>query len=132
MKNIKMINNIINGRGEEMNLKSVKIVLIILFLIFFLNFVGAQQTFDQYKPYIHNPSVGDLPKLETFGEYRTELFPGAGTYVYEIEVPRGTVGLKPSLTLLYNSQSVLQRPGLLGSGWSLTENSITRDVNNTI
>src|SRR3989344_1233865 len=132
MKDIKTISNINDGRGEVMKLNFVKGILAIVFLVFFLNFVDAQQTFDQYKPYIHNPSVGDLPKLETFGEYRTELFPGAGTYVYEIEVPRGTVGLKPSLTLLYNSQSVLQRPGLLGSGWSLTENSITRDVNNTI
>ena len=64
---------------------------------------------DDFKPYLHKPSVGNVPKLETFGQYETELFPGAGTYSYEIKVPLGTRGLQPSVALIYNSQSALQR-----------------------
>ncbi len=110
-------------------------LIILINLIFFLALITTPHlayAADQYKPYLHNPSVGDVPKLEAFGEFRTELFPGAGAYIYEIEVPKGTVGLQPSLTILYNSQSAIQRPSVLGSGWSLTENNIIRNVNYTI
>ena len=102
-----------------------------ILLVTIIEVVNAQQ-YDQFKPYLHKPSVGDIPKLETFGEYETELFSGAGTYTYEIEVPPGTNNLQPSLAFLYNSQSTLQRPGMLGSGWSLTENYIIRNVNHTL
>src|SRR3989344_4497165 len=87
---------------------------------------------DDFKPYLHKPSVGNVPKLETFGQYETELFPGAGTYSYEIKVPLGTRGLQPSVALIYNSQSALQRPGILGNGWSLAENYIMRNVNHPV
>jgi len=107
-------------------------IFILVLLIFLLSFVSAQTNSDQYKPYLHKASVGDVPKLETFGEYGTELFIGAGTYNYQIIVPRGTNGLQPSVSLLYNSQSALQRPGVLGGGWTLTENYIMRNVNHTV
>lgn len=88
--------------------------------------------YDEYKPYLHKPSVGEVPELETFGEYRTELFPGAAIYTYDIRVPPGVRRLVPSISLTYNSQSAVQRPGILGSGWTLTENHIMRHVNYTV
>jgi len=87
---------------------------------------------DEYKPYLHKPTVPDHPEVRLFGQYRTNLFPGAATYTYPIEVPKGTNGLQPSVTVSYNSQAVKQRPGILGAGWVLTSyDYIYRDVNST-
>ncbi len=100
-----------------------------IFLSFNVSFVSAINEFDEYKPYIHNPSVGDVPELQVFGTYETGLFVGAGTYNYEITVPQGIGGLQPYVSLSYHSQNYLDGKGVLGSGWSLTENYIVRHVN---
>ncbi|MBS3132124.1 VCBS repeat-containing protein, partial [Candidatus Woesearchaeota archaeon] len=86
---------------------------------------------DEYKPYLHKPSIPSNPAPKLYGSYSTNLFPGAATYSYPIEVLKGTNGLQPSLTISYNSQSVKQRPSILGAGWSLTQNYIYRNVNFT-
>ena len=128
MKNIINTKELKKKRGK---MKSLSLSLLLLFSTILINvsIASAVNDFDQYKPYLHNPSVGNVPKLETFGEYKTDLYPGAGTYTYNIVVPRGILGLQPSISLFYNSQSVLQRPGVLGAGWSLSENSISRNIN---
>ncbi len=66
-----------------------------------------------------------------YGSYQTNLFPGAATYTYAIEVPKGTNNLQPFISINYNSQSVKQRPGIIGAGWSISQNYIYRDVNST-
>ncbi len=86
---------------------------------------------DQYKPWLHKASIPEHPKIKLFGQYATNLFPGAGTYSFPIEVSKGTNGLQPSLSLTYNSQAVKSRPGVVGAGWALTQNYIYRDVNAT-
>ncbi|KAF0210168.1 MAG: hypothetical protein FD178_3700 [Ignavibacteria bacterium] len=86
---------------------------------------------DQYKPYLHKASIPENPKAKLYGKYQTNLFPGAGTYEYPIEVPKGTNNLQPSISISYNSQSMKQRPSFLGAGWSLTQSYIYRDVNFT-
>ncbi|MDP3734551.1 MAG: SpvB/TcaC N-terminal domain-containing protein, partial [Nanoarchaeota archaeon] len=86
---------------------------------------------DPFRPYIHKASVPESPKLQVFGDYETLLFPGAATYTYPISVPKGTNNLQPTLQLTYNSQSMKQRPSVVGAGWSLTENSILRHINFT-
>jgi len=64
-----------------------------------------------------------------YGSYQTNLFPGAATYTSPIEVPKGTNDLQPFISIQYNSQSVKQRPSILGAGWSLTQDYIMRFVN---
>ncbi|MEK6808391.1 MAG: FG-GAP-like repeat-containing protein, partial [Nanoarchaeota archaeon] len=59
------------------------------------------------------------------------MFPGGAAYTYAIESPKGTNGLTPFLEISYNSQSVKQKPGILGAGWQLTQSFIYRDVNST-
>ncbi|HIH10616.1 TPA: hypothetical protein HA241_00320, partial [Candidatus Woesearchaeota archaeon] len=86
---------------------------------------------DQYKPWLHKATVPDHPKIKLFGQYATNLFPGAATYSFPIDVPKGTNGLQPSLTLSYSSQSVRGRPSIVGAGWSLSQNYIYRDVSAT-
>ena len=86
---------------------------------------------DPFRPYIHKASVPESPKLQLFGDYETLLFPGAATYTYPLVVPKGANGAQPSLQLTYNSQSMKQRPSVVGAGWSLSENSILRQINFT-
>ena len=86
---------------------------------------------DEYKPYLHEAVVPEHPELQLYGSYSTSLYPGAGTYSYAIQVPKGTNGLTPDVSLSYNSQQVKQRPGVVGAGWSLSENYILRHVNYT-
>jgi hypothetical protein len=57
-----------------------------------------------------------------------DLFTGASVYVYPIEVPEGTNGLKPNINLNYNSHRTKSRPGLIGTAWDLSQNYIQRHV----
>ncbi len=109
-----------------------KIILAVFILQIFLLSVSSVFAADNYKPYLHEPQVPEHPKVKLYGTYSTNLFPGAATYDYPIEVPKGTGGLQPILSITYNSQSMKQRPGILGSGWSLTQNYIYRDANSTL
>lgn len=86
---------------------------------------------DEFKPYLHNPTVPEAPKVSLYGKYQTNLFPGAGTYTYDIEVSPGTNELQPSLSLSFNSQAMKQRSSIVGAGWQLTQNLIFRDANFT-
>lgn len=109
--------------------KKANFALILLFFLLIIPLVYSAD--DQYKPYLHKPSVPEHPKAKLYGKYSTNLFPGAATYSYPIEVPKGTNNLQPSISISYNSQSVKQRPSILGAGWSLTQSYIYRDVNFT-
>lgn len=102
-----------------------------VFCLFLLALIPLVFADDSYKPYLHKPSVPEHPSVNLYGKYSTNLFPGAGTYNYEIEFPKGTNNLQPSISISYNSQSVKQRPSILGAGWVLTQNYIYRDVNFT-
>lgn len=105
-----------------------KIFLLLLAVLAVPLVLGA----DTYKPYLHTPSVPKHPEVKLFGQYATDLFPGAGTYSFPLEVPRGINGLSPSLVVSYNSQSVRGRPGVLGAGWFFAQDVIYRDINGTV
>ncbi len=103
-----------------------------LFLLFLIIVPLALATVqDPFRPYIHKASVPESPKLQVFGDYETLLFPGAATYTYPLIFPKGTNNLQPPLQLTYNSQLMKQRPSVVGAGWSLTDNSILRNINFT-
>ncbi|MBI1935617.1 VCBS repeat-containing protein, partial [Candidatus Woesearchaeota archaeon] len=110
-------------------IKNNKFLILLLLLIIFIPI--AYSADDQYKPYLHKPNIPEHPKAKLYGKYSTNLFPGAATYSYPLEVPKGTNNLQPSLSISYNSQSMKQRPSTLGAGWSLTQNYVYRDVNFT-
>lgn len=132
MKNIKTKGDLKKERGKMKKGFALGFFILLLSVLINISFVLAVNDFDEYKPYLHNPSVGDVPELDTFGEYTTSLFPGSATYSYNIIVPKGVLGLQPSISLAYSSQNMLQSPGVLGAGWSLSENNIIRHVNYTI
>ena len=64
-------------------------------------------------------------------EYGASLFTGAMTYTYTIGAPPGTNGLAPELRLSYNSQNMRSVPGVLGSGWSFSQDFVERETNGT-
>ena len=108
-----------------------KITLLAFSFCFILILIQPVFAVDEYKPYMHKANVPEHPKIKLYGSYQTNLFPGAATYSYPLEVPPGTNGLQPVISISYNSQTAKQRPGILGAGWFLTQNYIYRDINNT-
>ncbi|MFC1546677.1 toxin TcdB middle/N-terminal domain-containing protein, partial [bacterium] len=74
------------------------------------------------------PNPGN--KLGTRGIPDTELYTGAFTYTYPIEVPSGRCGIQPDLKLVYNSNN---GNGWLGIGWDLSAGgAIYRNTKNGI
>ncbi|MBI2581455.1 VCBS repeat-containing protein [Candidatus Woesearchaeota archaeon] len=99
-----------------------------LYAIMFLCLVSFVLAIDSYRPYLHNPEVPENPGLKLQGSYQTALWPGAATYSYGIDIPPGRNGLRPSLGISYNSHSTSQRPGIVGTAWTLSQNYIWREV----
>jgi len=68
--------------------------------------------------------------------WQVSNFTGAATYSYPLQMPDGPGGLKPSLTLNYDSQVVDSatletQAGWVGMGWSLETGYIQRNMNGT-
>jgi YD repeat-containing protein len=130
---MKQLNKNIKKRMKERYFSNLSLVILVVAVFFILSCsIISGATAESYKPYLHKPSIGQYPKLNTYGTYQTQLFPGSATYSYGIEVPQGTNDLSPQLSLSYNSQSVLQSPNLVGAGWSFTSNYIMRNINFTV
>ncbi len=110
-------------------------ILPILFISFLLIIVmsfaaNAQQT--GASPYIYDAVVPKSQNLEIKNNFMVNSFSGAATYSYSLSIPPGTNGLQPVVSVYYNSHSVGQRPGILESGWTLSESYIQRDTNYTV
>jgi len=104
----------------------MRISLVITALLLALPCVLGAST---YLPYVHQVNLPNHPTMRLFGQYQTLLYAGAATYTYAIDVPPGTNGLSPQLSLSYNSQA--SGPSMAGLGWSLPQNKIVRDLNGT-
>ncbi len=61
------------------------LILVILWIIIFVSLISASD--DVYKPYLHNPTLPEHTKLNLLGNYQTQLWPGAATYNYPIQIP---------------------------------------------
>jgi RHS repeat-associated protein len=112
--------------------KGTRVLFSFLCIALFLFLISSVSADEEFKPYLHKAEVPEHPTVKLYGTYSTDLFPGAATYNYQIEVPPGTNGLQPSLSVSYSSQSIKQRPGILGAGWSMPTSYIFRDVNGTV
>ena len=113
---------------EILNKKTRSVLFLSLFiLLVLLNITSA----DPYKPFLHDPEVPEEGKLELRGLFKANLFVGAATHTYFIDVPKGTNGLQPIISLRYNSHDTKGKPSNLGMGWSLTQDVIRRDTNFT-
>jgi len=98
------------------------VVTLLLILIF-------SASAESYQTYIHN-TVTSQPLSYEPGKF-VDSNTGGSTYSYSIEVPEGVNGLTPPLSLNYNSNAKNSYPSLVGSGWSITESYIQRNVKYT-
>ena len=98
-------------------------------LLFFLVLVSAD--FPAPLPYVSDPVIPEGINLDIRDNLNIDLYSGSAVYLYSIKVPLGTNGLQPSLNIYYNSHGAKQNPGILGSGWKISESYIQRDINNT-
>jgi RHS repeat-associated protein len=78
----------------------------------------------------------EAARLPSVKEWQVSNFTGAATYSYPLQMPEGPGGLKPSLTLSYNSQVVdaatlETQASWVGMGWSLDTGYIRRNMNGT-
>lgn len=69
----------------------------------------------------------------TVDNFKSDGFTGSATYNYPIWTPPGTAGLKPEISLSYNSQiidesTVFTQASWVGMGWNLSTGSITYNV----
>ncbi len=77
------------------------------------------------------------PYLPHVQSAEPNLFVGAATASYDIEVPPGRKGLAPKLSLSYSSSAIdmmdaFQQSSLVGTGWSFSNSYIGRDLRSTV
>jgi YD repeat-containing protein len=73
----------------------------------------------------------DSPYKNTWGAFQTDLFSGSFSYEYKIDVPPGTNGLTPKISIGYNSHSAKGKAGWVGAGWDIPQSYIQRNIQYT-
>jgi len=73
MKNIKKKETSNRKRGIMGShiLKTSKLVCLFVVLLVLAIQVAYAQNYEEYKPYLHKPTVGNVPNLDTYGTYET-------------------------------------------------------------
>lgn len=71
------------------------------------------------------------PIKNTWGAYQTDLFAGSFSYDFKIDLPPGTNGLQPNLSISYNSHAAKGKAGWVGAGWEIPLSYIQRNINYT-
>ncbi|MCI5123317.1 MAG: hypothetical protein D3925_02270, partial [Candidatus Electrothrix sp. AR5] len=103
-----------------------KISFITLFVLLTTTVFAAEE-FDYH--YRFSAAAKPETHIKTiWGAWQTDLNSGSFGYTFSIEVPPGTVGLQPSLQLVYNSQAAQSKAGWTGAGWDLPIPYIQRDI----
>ena len=103
---------------------------ILVLLTIFLLVLTIPVEADGYKPFIQQPTQSSTD-ISTVDQSSTNLFSGSTTYNYPLEVPKGVNNLQPNLMIFYNHQSLSPIPTLLGHGWDISQNYISRDTEYT-
>lgn len=73
----------------------------------------------------------ESPLKNTWGAFQTDLYSGSFSYEYKIDVPPGTNGLTPQVSLRYNSHSAKGKAGWVGAGWEIPLSYIQRNIQYT-
>ncbi len=104
-------------------------VLLILFALTAFgeaNVLFAQDLDPYYKFSTTKPP--ESPYKNTWGAYQTDLYSGSFNYNFKIEVPPGTNGLTPKLSISYNNQNAKGKAGWAGAGWEIPLTYIQRNI----
>ena len=104
------------------------------FLTFYIFIILLKNSFaDDLDPHykFSGPQASASPYKNTWGAFQTDLFSGSFGYNYKVEVPPGTNGLAPKLSISYNSQSAKGKAGWVGSGWEIPLSYIQRNIQYT-
>ncbi len=91
---------------------------------------------DHFTVFDYSVDNWQASKLPTLDASQVSAYTGAASYTLPLEVPSGPGGLKPDLSLSYNSQVVdsattLAQASWVGMGWSLDIGGIERNSNGT-
>ena len=106
----------------------------VLFLLLVLVIFSSAFAYDTSLDIAYRFGSVEAPKSpfkNTLAAFQTSTFTGAATYSYAVEVPPGTNGLAPSLSLTYNSHSAGGKAGWVGAGWDIPLDYIQRDIEYT-
>ena len=116
-------------KNKQIKRLRISIYLIIFILIFISKSSSAVDPPPDafYRQSKDSPAISDIENIAPQNSFAVSLFTGAASYSYPIEVPKGTNDLQPLLTISYNHEST-QKPGIIGTAWSLTESYIQRDI----
>src|SRR3989344_2575484 len=68
------------------------------------------------------------PPQQQRDKFQTDLFTGGASYAYPIQVPPGTNGLAPEISLTYSSLGANDHSTRVGKGWQINHDYIERDT----
>ncbi len=100
--------------------------IIFVFMFLYLFFMSCSSAFASLTP-LPAPNA----PLDQRDKYQTDLYTGGASYTYKINVPKGTDDLTPDVSLSYNSLGSKDLNQRNGNGWTLDQDYVERDANNT-
>ena len=76
-------------------------------------------------------TFGYAAELRVWNAYQTPLFSGSYSHGYRIDLPPGTRGVTPPLSLSYNSFLAGNKRGWAGAGWEIPTSYVQKNTNGT-
>ncbi len=120
------------GNILDINMKTLKYlstVLVLLLLAFVtLSFVSAEPSGVLFA---ESPAVEGPGKVSPAGFSNNNLLTGAAMYTYPFQVMPGVNGLQPELFVSYTHHGATAPATVMGNGWALNENYISRQTEYT-
>ncbi len=72
-----------------------------------------------------------VAEKKAWNVYQTPLFSGSYNYSFKIDLPPGTRGVTPQLSLSYNSFLARNKAGWVGAGWEIPLNYVQTNTDGT-